>query len=54
MAARKIKDVKDPMEIFKGKHYTEDGVIYRCTRDSEVALSHKLSALVGLYVEEVK
>lgn len=43
-----------PMEIFKGKHYTEDGVVYRCTRDSGTALSHKLSALVGLYVEEVK
>lgn len=43
-----------PMEIFNGKHYTEDGVVYRCTRDSGTALSHKLSALVGLYVEEVK
>ena len=43
-----------PMEIFNGKHYTEDGVVYRCTRDSGVALSHNLSALVGLYVEEVK
>lgn len=43
-----------PMEIFEGKHYTEDGVVYRCTRDSGTALSHKLSALVGLYVEEVK
>ena len=43
-----------PMEIFEGKHYTQDGVVYRCTRNSEVALSHNLSALVGLYVEEVK
>ena len=43
-----------PMEIYAGKHYIEDGVIYRCTRDSEVALSHNLSALLGLYVEEVK
>ncbi len=39
-----------PMEIFEGKHYVEDGVVYRCTRDSGTALSHKLSALVGLYV----
>lgn len=39
-----------PMEIFAGKHYVEDGVVYRCTRDSGTALSHKLSALVGLYV----
>lgn len=42
-----------PMEIFAGKHYVEDGVVYRCTRNSEVALSHNLSALLGLYVEEV-
>ena len=40
-----------PMEIFKGKYYIEDGVAYKCTRDSGVALTHKLSALVGLYVE---
>ena len=43
-----------PMEIFAGKHYIEDGVVYRCTRDSGTALSHKLNALLGLYVEEVK
>jgi hypothetical protein len=43
-----------PMEIYAGKHYIEDGVVYRCTRDSGAALSHNLSALVGLYVEEVK
>ena len=43
-----------PMEIFNGKHYVEDGVVYRCTRDSGTALSHNLSALLGLYVEEVK
>lgn len=42
-----------PMEIFKGKYYIEDGVVYKCTRDSEVALSHNLSTLVGLYVEIV-
>ena len=43
-----------PMEIFAGKHYIEDDVVYRCTRDSGTALSHNLSALLGLYVEEVK
>lgn len=53
-------EVDDPipytpqMEIFAGRYYIEDGVIYRCTRNSEVALSHNLSALLGLYVEEVK
>jgi hypothetical protein len=41
-----------PMEIFNGKYYTEDGVLYKCTRDSGTALSHNLSALVGLYVEK--
>ena len=40
-----------PMEIFSGKYYTQKGVKYRCTRDSLTALSHDLSALVGLYVE---
>lgn len=39
-----------PMEIFSGKYYTQNGVLYLCTRDSGTALSHDLSALVGLYV----
>lgn len=43
-----------PMEIYEGKHYVEDGVVYRCTRNSGVALSHRLADLVGLYVEEVR
>lgn len=42
-----------PMEVFEGKYYVENGIVYRCTRDSGVALSHNLSALVGLYVEVV-
>lgn len=41
-----------PMEIFKGKYYVEDNQLYLCTRDSGTALSHPLSALVGLYVEK--
>lgn len=40
-----------PMEIFKDKYYEQNGVIYRCTRDSGTALSHNLKDLVGLYVE---
>lgn len=40
-----------PMEIFAGKYYVEDNQLYLCTRDSGTALSHPLSALVGLYVE---
>lgn len=42
-----------PMEIFNGKYYTQDGVLYLCTRDSGQALTHNLSELVGLYVEVV-
>lgn len=42
-----------PMEIFAGKYYVEENQLYLCTRDSGTALSHLLSALVGLYVEQV-
>ena len=42
-----------PMEIFEGKYYTEEDQLYLCTRDSGTALTHPLSALVGLYVEQV-
>jgi hypothetical protein len=42
-----------PMQIYNGKYYTQNGVEYKCTRDSGIALSHDLSALVGLYVEIV-
>ena len=40
-----------PMEIFEGKYYIQNDVVYRCTRDSSVSLSHDLSNLIGLYVE---
>nr|DAE43795.1 MAG TPA: hypothetical protein [Caudoviricetes sp.] len=42
-----------PMEIFKDKYYTQNEVLYKCTRNSEIPLSHDLSALVGTYVETV-
>ena len=42
-----------PMEIFAGKYYSEDGVIYLCTRDSGTALSHSLNDLINIYVELV-
>lgn len=42
-----------PMEIFNGKYYTQDDVLYLCTRDSGQALTHNLNELVGLYVEVV-
>mgnify|MGYP006923190388 CR=1 FL=1 len=39
-----------PMEVFEGKYYIEDGERYLCIRDSGIALTHNLSALIGLYV----
>ena len=42
------------MELFNGKYYIQNEVIYLCTRDSGAPLYHDLSSLVGLYVEEVK
>ena len=41
------------MELFEGKYYSQDGVVYRCIRDSGTPMYHPLSALVGLYVEIV-
>lgn len=42
-----------PMEIYQGKYYTEDEVLYLCTRDSGTALSHSLKDLVGIYVNKL-
>lgn len=39
-----------PMEIFEGKYYSENGILYLCIRDSGVALTHTLRDLSGLYV----
>lgn len=39
------------MEIFNGKHYVQDEVIYLCNRDSGTPLHHALKDLVGVYVE---
>lgn len=41
-----------PMEVYEGKYYTQGDVVYICTRDSGTALTHDLSALVGLYFEK--
>lgn len=43
-----------PMEIFNSKYYTQNSVLYRCTRDSGQALTHNLADLVGIYVEVVE
>lgn len=39
------------MELFAGKYYSQNGVTYKCTRNTEQAVYQDLSALVGLYVE---
>lgn len=41
------------MALESGKYYSQDGVTYRCTRDTGNSVYHALSALVGLYVEVV-
>ena len=41
------------MEVFEGKYYVENNIVYRCTRNSGTALSHRLADLIGLYVEVV-
>ena len=41
------------LELYEGKYYSQDGVVYRCTRSTGTPVYHPLSALVGLYVEVV-
>lgn len=43
-----------PMEIFNGKYYTHNGVLYKCIRDSGIPLSHDLDTLIGTYIEIVQ
>lgn len=40
------------MALESGKHYVQDGVIYRCIRDTVNPVYNALAELVGLYVEE--
>lgn len=41
------------MELTEGMYYIQNGVTYRCTRNSGQPVYHALSDLVGLYVEVV-
>lgn len=41
------------MEIFNGKYYTENDILYLCNRDSGTALYNNLADLVGHYVVTV-
>lgn len=40
------------MELFEGKYYSQNGVTYKCTRNTEQAVYQDLSDLVGIYVEQ--
>lgn len=39
------------LELFEGKYYAQDGVVYICTRSTGTPVYHPLAQLVGLYVE---
>lgn len=41
------------MALEQGLYYIQDGVVYLCIADTINPVYHALSALVGLYVEEV-
>ena len=41
------------MELTAGLYYSQDGVVYLCTRDTGAPVYHALKDLVGLYVETV-
>ena len=41
------------MELTEGLYYTQDGIVYLCTRSTGQPVYHALSELVGLYVEVV-
>ena len=41
------------MALESGLHYSQNGVVYICTRDTGIPVHHALAELVGLYVESV-
>ena len=42
-----------PMEIFENKYYTQNDILYKCTRSSNTAIVHNLQDLIGIYVESI-
>ena len=42
------------MTVHKDKYYIEDGIVYKCTRDSEQPLYATCASLVGNYFEKVE
>ena len=42
------------MALENGKYYSQDGVVYLCSRDTVNPVYNPLRELVGIYVEEVR
>lgn len=42
------------MELVQGKYYTQDGIVYLCSRGTGQAVYNPLKDLVGLYVTIVE
>lgn len=42
------------MALVNGLYYTQDGVVYKCTRDTVNPVYAHLRELIGIYVEEVR
>lgn len=42
-----------PMEIFEGKYYTQNDILYICIRNSETTLTHNLEDLLNTYVNKI-
>ena len=42
------------MELFEGKYYSQNGIVYKCTRNTGQAIYQALSGLVGIYVEQIE
>lgn len=42
------------MELLAGKYYSQNGAVYKCTRDTGQAVYQDLADLVGIYVEKVE
>ncbi len=45
---------KGNMTLVNGRYYIQDGVTYKCNRDTEIPVHQTLKDLVGIYVEVVE
>lgn len=41
------------MELIEGKYYSQNNIIYKCIRSTEIPVYNNLADLVGIYVEVV-